>query len=224
MLVVVCLLTARSPVQAQDDTTRFRWSIAGGRSIAIPSGRELRSVPAGVCFSCQATDQLVTGAADGQFHVAFNISNDLGKYVAFRMEGTFNRSTTDAQVLPPPTCVGLRCEQKRKASRDHAYLLGAGLEAISPAWRNFSAFAMITGGITLNKIAWYTDSVTKQEDKAIAFGPYYAPGVGVRYQVKPKLALYAQWRRAQTFIIPGSSMTSVSVGLLYSASLANYGY
>lgn len=224
LLVLVGLTASTSPAAAQEDTTHFRVIIAGGPSAASPSGRQMRMSESKVCFLCQSKDQLVTGATDGRFHLSIATSNDLGRSrIAFRMEAMFNRATTGAQVLPPEQCKLFKCAQPRKASRDDAIMFGAGLEVASPSWRRLSGYVLVTGGVMINKLGWSTDTITRKETAhGIAFGPYVAPGAGVRYQMRRKLALYAQWRRAQTFVVPGSSMTPISVGLVYSASMASY--
>jgi hypothetical protein len=228
LVLVGLMLAATTPAEGQDDTLRFRWSISGGPSDAIPSGREVRLVPGGDkrCFGCSMPDQLISGAADGQYHASVAVSGDVYRsYVALRMEGTFNRATTRQQTPGPVKCAKGKCTQRRKASRDDAYLLGFGVEGISPAWKGLSSYVVMTGGISINKLGYSTDTVTfKENGDAIAFGPYVAPGVGIKYQALRKVALYTQWRFAKTFFVPGSSMTPISIGLLYSASLPNYGY
>jgi hypothetical protein len=225
-LVLVGLLAAATTAEGQDDTTRFRWSFALGPSAAVPSGREIRIKPGGgkLCYGCKYNDQLVTGATNGKYHMSVSTSNDLFRhYVALRMEGMFNRSTTEDQMLPPLKCVKGKCTQQRKATRDDSFLLGAGVEGISPEWRRISGYVLVTAGVAVNKLGFPIDTLGNR-DRAIGFGPYIAPGIGVKYQVRRKTALYAQWRRAQTFFVPGSSAMPLSFGLLYSASLPNYGY
>jgi hypothetical protein len=202
----------------------LNWSLSAGPSTATPSGRTTRLPASKTCFSCKKTDELVTGADVGKFHVAFRATgkpNNLG--LAVSMEGMFNHATSEPYDPPPPTCTRYSCEQKRQALVDNAIILGAGLDYSPLSAKRVSPYLAVTGGLSLNSVAWSEDSTLNNDlsGKATQFGPYVAAGAGVRVRIKKWISAFAEWRYYATLVTPGSTMRPLSFGIVLHTRLSD---
>jgi len=216
---------------AQDDEFySLRWTIAGGPSIATPSGNKLKlsGSPAG-CYTCGRTLQRVVGADEGKYHAALNVAGDIRFNLTLRGELNYSHAMSLQSKLPPRECPppGIyRCYQDRKSLIDNAWYLGGGLE-----WAPYKKFPVVpyvtaTGGISLNMFAWNWDTTGTNSipsTHAKAFGSYVSGGLGARARIKSALA-FVETRRFTNFSTPGTAMTAYSFGLQYWLRFRNYGY
>ena len=222
-ILSLVLVVAIGSAGAQNVTT-LEWSLSAGPSTAMPSGRRTRLPSSQNCFSCKKTDQLITGADVGKFHVAFRaggVPSRLG--LAVQLEGMFNHSTSAPHAPPPKTCGLYACEQKRQALVDDAWILGGGLQFVPLDAKRVSPFVAVTGGLSLNQISWSEDSTASSvlTGKAVQFGPYVAAGVGVRMRIKPWMSAFVEWRYYATLVTPGASMTPLSFGIRLRSKLSD---
>jgi hypothetical protein len=221
-LLAILTLFGAGTVSAQYDDSPpvpIRFHLSFGPTTATSSGRTIKLPIPSQCFSCPKTEEVVSGADRGAYHMAIGASGVPGHVgLALRMELMFNRTTSDPYVAPPPTCKSLQCTQPRKAEEDKAYMVVGGLDFAPLDRKVVSPYVTIDGGLQLNRLKWRQDSSTTSElsGKGLAFGPFVAVGAGVRAAVR-QWAAFIEWRRFATFQTPGSQMSPLSVGVQYRA-------
>jgi len=214
---VVWAGSLRAQYDIADPPLNIRWSFAFGPSTATSSGRTVRLQDSNNCFSCPKTEEVVSGADRGLYHVALAATGAPSRFgLALRLELMFNRNTSDPYIAPAPTCAQLRCTQRRKAELDDAYMFVGALDFAPLDKKLLSPYVTLGGGFGLNRVKWRLDSSTTSDLKgnAIAFGPFAAVGGGVR----ATLGMWAasiEWRHFVTFVTPGSQMAPLSFGVQY---------
>jgi hypothetical protein len=221
MLAIAGLLSAGA-LRAQYDESPpvpIRFHIAFGPTTARSSGRTTELPVPSQCFSCPTTVEVASGADRGAYHLAVGASGIPGRLgLALRLEIVVNSNTSDPYVAPPPTCASLKCRQPRKAEVDNAYMLAGALEYSPFDKKTVTPYVTLGGGLELNRLKWRQDSSTTSDlsGKAIAFGPFFAIGGGVRATYR-QWAAFMEWRQFTTFVTPGSQMAPLSVGVQFRA-------
>lgn len=223
------ILLAPAMASAQDDEHyTLRWALAGGLSVATPSGNRLTIANTTGCNTCGRTIQRVIGADHSTYHGGLNVAGDIKLNMTIRGELMYNHSYSDFAKPPARSCIGFRCWQDRKALKDDSYFLGGGVEWAP--WKKWVATPYVTTtlGLAMNRVRWTWDATgdpnAKLDGNARSFGSYTSSGLGVRVRTKTNVVVYAETRRFFLIAAPGTALASFSLGLQYWSRFRNYGY
>jgi hypothetical protein len=215
-LACVLILVSWSKVVAQE-TARWRWSLAGGPSIAL---RNNRLVPqsGNDQFQFSLTEPIIRGADDGVFNVMLGASRPVaGSALIARVELLYNRAASSSRpsnaCLPSFVCL---LNHARPALRDEAFAADVGLEWDALPSKSWSPYLVTTLGVMNSRLGWSRDPSSGRVDEGKStYGAFAGVGAGVRHRIG-KHEYFMEYRRHHTwYSLYGSTSVPFSVGFRF---------
>jgi hypothetical protein len=213
----VLVLVAMSHVSAQQ-TARWRWSLAGGPSVAFPNGR-LVPQSGNDQFQFSSTEPIIRGAEDGVFNVMLGASRPLaGSALMARVELLYNRAVSSPHpsnaCLPPPfICV---TDRSRPALHDESFAADLGLQWDALPSKAWSPYLLTSLGAMNSRLGWSRDSSSGHVDQSKStYGAFAAVGAGMRHRIG-RHEYFVEYRRHYTWLsLYGSTSVPFSVGFRF---------
>ncbi|HEY8174198.1 MAG TPA: hypothetical protein VIF32_00770 [Gemmatimonadaceae bacterium] len=211
------ILVSSSEVTAQQ-TARWRWSLAGGPSIAFRNGRFVPQSD-GDRSSFQLSKPIIRGAEDGVFNAMLGASRSLaGSALITRVELLYNRAVSSprpSNACPPPPFICMS-DISRPALRDETFAADLGLEWDALPSRAWSPYLLTTLGVMNSRLGWSRDSTSRHVDEnKSTYGAFAGVGAGVRHRIG-KHEYFMEYRRHHTwYSLYGSTSVPFSIGFRF---------
>jgi hypothetical protein len=210
--VTVTIAAATAPNVAAQETQGWRWSVAGGPTVALSNGHFFQPGSDGTRFI--SSEPIITGGEHGIFHFALGASRRIpGSSLLFRGELLYNSS----ESAPRPWLAASRpLWYPRPALRDEAYLIGTGLEWDALPTKPWSPYLLTTLGLMHSRLGWNRDaSSNRVNETTVSQGLFAGYGAGLRIRVGQR-EYFTEWRRIYTtYSTYGSSVAPLSLGVRF---------
>lgn len=201
---------AASDVAAQE-TQGWRWSVAGGPTLAMKRGRSFQPGSSDSIFI--QSEPIITGAEKGVFNFALGASRPIpGSSLLFRGELLYNRSASS----PKPWAVSSPVWSPRPALRDEAYMISTGVEWDALPTKQWSPYLLTTAGFVHSRLGWNRDPQSNRiGETTVSDGAFVGYGTGMRLRIGRR-EYFAEWRRHYAWHkVYGSTVAPFSVGIRF---------
>jgi hypothetical protein len=213
----VFVFSSTSDSLAQQEA-RWRWSLAGGPSVALINGRLVPQSDADR-YSFNLSEPIIRGAENGVFHVMLGASRPLvGSALRARAELLYNRAVssphpTSACQPPPFICMS---DYSRPALRDESFAVDVGLEWDALPSRSWSPYLLTTGGFMNSRLGWSRDPGSAHvDDRSSTYGAFAGIGAGIRHRLG-KHEYFVEYRRLHSwYSLYGSTAVPFSIGFRF---------